>query len=155
MTTSFDGGDETMLSGFVSDHLILKLTQIPEINFPGNANFVEKLEKVQYNACLAITGCFRGTSREKLFRELGLESLAGRRFSRRLLFFYKIVNGLAPSYLSYILPPQREDEEEGEGEERRREIPPFRMPFCRTERYRSSFFSILYSRVEQARSKFT
>ena len=104
---------------------------------PGNANFVEKLEKIQYNACLAITGCFRGTSREKLYQELGLESLADRRFSRRLVFFYKIVNGLAPSYLSDILPPQREEEEEGE---RRREIPPFRMPFCRTERYRSSFF---------------
>ena len=109
-------------------------------DFPGNANFVEKLEKVQYNACLAITGCFRGTSREKLYHELGLESLADRRYIRRLVFFYKIVNGLVPSYLSDILPPQREDEEEGEGEERRRERPPFRMPFCRTERYRSSFF---------------
>ena len=106
-------------------------------DYPGNASFVEKLEKIQYNACLAITGCFRGTSRDKLYRELGLESLADRRFSRRLIYFYKIVNGLAPSYLSDILPPQREEEEE---EQRRREIPPFRMPFCRTERYRSSFF---------------
>ena len=106
---------------------------------PGNANFAEKLEKIQYNACLAITGCFRGTSRAKLYRELGLESLADRRFIRRLVFFYKIVNGLAPSYLSDILPPQREGGEEEE-EERRRERPPFRMPFCRTERYRSSFF---------------
>ena len=36
-------------------------------DYPENAHFVEKLEKVQYNACLAITGCFRGTSREKLY----------------------------------------------------------------------------------------
>ena len=36
----------------------------------------------------------------------------------------KIVNGLAPSYLSDILPPQREDGEEEENE-RRRERPPF------------------------------
>ena len=35
------------------------------------------------------------------------------------MFFYKIVNGLAPSYLSDIFPPQREEEEEEE--ERRRE----------------------------------
>ena len=46
---------------------------------------------------------------------------------------------MAPFYLSDIFPPQREDGEEEE-DERRRERPPFRMPFCRTERYRSSFF---------------
>ena len=61
---------------------------------------------------------------------------------KTLIFFYKIVNGLAPHYLSNILPrPEEEDEREGEEElERRRERPPFRVPFCRTERYRSSFF---------------
>ena len=73
---------------------------------PGNISFVQKLESVQYNACLAITGCFRGTSRDKLYSELGLESLADRRFSRRLLFFYKILNGFAPAYLSNYLPAQ-------------------------------------------------
>ena len=71
---------------------------------PGNASFIQKLESIQYNASLAITGCFRGTSREKLYSELGLESLADRRFSRRLCSFYKIVNGLAPMYLSNYLP---------------------------------------------------
>ena len=35
----------------------------------------EKLESIQYNACLAITGAVRGTSSEKLYHELGLESL--------------------------------------------------------------------------------
>ena len=33
---------------------------------PTNDSFTQKLESVQYNACLAITGCFRGTSRDKL-----------------------------------------------------------------------------------------
>ena len=28
---------------------------------PTNDSFTQKLESVQYNACLAITGCFRGT----------------------------------------------------------------------------------------------
>ena len=109
---------------------------------PGNKTFSEKLESIQYNACLAITGCFRGTSQDKLYRELGFESLADRRYSCRMIFFYKIVNGLAPAYLSNILPRQEEelDEEEEELLERRRERPPFRVPFCRTERYRSSFF---------------
>ena len=32
-------------------------------------------ESTQYNAALAITGAIKGTSREKLYQELGLESL--------------------------------------------------------------------------------
>ena len=49
---------------------------------PGNISFTQKIESVQYNAALAITGCIRGTSREKLYCELGLESLSDRRFCR-------------------------------------------------------------------------
>ena len=37
---------------------------------PGNISFTQKIESVQYNAALAITGCIRGTSREKLYCEL-------------------------------------------------------------------------------------
>ena len=40
-----------------------------------NSSFRDRLESVQYNACLAITGAIRGTSKEKLYQELGLESL--------------------------------------------------------------------------------
>ena len=57
---------------------------------PGNASFIRKLETVQYNASLAVTGCFRGTSRDKLYSEFSLESLANRRFYRRLIAFYRI-----------------------------------------------------------------
>ena len=64
---------------------------------PGNASFMRKLETVQYNASLAVTGCFQGTPREKLYSEFSLESLANRRFYRRLIAFYKIVvNKKAP-----------------------------------------------------------
>ena len=35
--------------------------------------FHQKLELIQFNAALAITGAIRGTSREKLYQELGLE----------------------------------------------------------------------------------
>ena len=44
-----------------------------------NMSFHHKLESIQYNACLAITGAIRGTSKEKLYQELGLESLQLRR----------------------------------------------------------------------------
>ena len=40
-----------------------------------NASFHEKLESIQYNACFALTGAIRGTSKEKMYQELGLESL--------------------------------------------------------------------------------
>ena len=42
-------------------------------------SFHQKLESIQYNAALATTGAIRGTSREKLYLELGLESLQKRR----------------------------------------------------------------------------
>ena len=37
-------------------------------------SFHQKLESIQYNAVLAIAGAIRGTSREKLYQELSLES---------------------------------------------------------------------------------
>ena len=43
-----------------------------------NSSFQEKLESIQYNASLAITGAIRGTSKEKLYNELGFESLHAR-----------------------------------------------------------------------------
>ena len=64
-----------------------------------NKQFTNKIEAVQCNSALAITGCIGGTSREKLYSELGLESLSEHRLFHRLMFFYKIINGLAPAYL--------------------------------------------------------
>ena len=66
---------------------------------PNNENFQIKLEKVQYRACLAITGAIQGTSRIKLYDELSLHSLIKRRWCNKLIFFYKMVNGLLPDYL--------------------------------------------------------
>ena len=39
------------------------------------SNMMEELESVQYSAALAVTRTWRGTSREKLYTELGWESL--------------------------------------------------------------------------------
>ena len=54
-----------------------------------NSSFHEKLESLQYNACLAITGATRGTSSEKLYQEFGLESLKLRRWFRKLVIFIR------------------------------------------------------------------
>ena len=43
---------------------------------PTNQSFSNKIEAVQYNAALAITNAIKGTSRTKLYKELGIESLS-------------------------------------------------------------------------------
>ena len=53
---------------------------------PNNKSFCQKIETVQYNAALAITGAIKGTSQIKLYNELGLESLEFRRWFRKLCF---------------------------------------------------------------------
>ena len=40
-----------------------------------NLSFHQKLEPIQYKVALALTGASRGSSREKLYQELVLESL--------------------------------------------------------------------------------
>ena len=54
------------------------------------ASFYQKLESAQYNSALAITGPIRGTPKEKLYQELGWETLEKRRWSRKLCCFFKI-----------------------------------------------------------------
>ena len=70
-------------------------------------SFHQKLESIQYNAALAITGAIRGTSKKKLYQELSLESLQKRRWYRKLCYFFKILKGQSPDYLSKILPSMR------------------------------------------------
>ena len=71
---------------------------------PENESFCEKLESIQYKAALAITGAIQGTSHEKIYKELGLESLKNRRWYKRLCCMFKIINEEAPKYLTNILP---------------------------------------------------
>ena len=42
---------------------------------PRNESFKNKIENIQYKACIAITGASQGTSREHLYQELDWESL--------------------------------------------------------------------------------
>ena len=98
-----------------------------------NNNFNEKLESVQYNAALAITGAVRGTSRVKLYKELGLESLSFRRWFRRLCTFYKIKTLGMPSYLHSIIP-------NGGHIYNTRAIETVETFYCRTNIFKYSFF---------------
>ena len=57
-----------------------------------NSSLMSKLEPTQHAAALAVSGAWRGTNTDKLFEELGWESLGHRRSYRRLCLFYKIMN---------------------------------------------------------------
>ena len=70
---------------------------------PGNLNFESKIDKVQYKDCIAITDAIQGTSRERIYDELGLMSLSKRRCYNKLTFFHKIKNGLLPDYLHFCI----------------------------------------------------
>ena len=67
-------------------------------------SFHAKMESIQYNACLAITRAIRSTSREKIYQELGLESLQLRRWCRKLCLFYKVFKNEHPKYLFHLIP---------------------------------------------------
>ena len=108
---------------------------------------MQKIESVQYNTSLAITGCFRGTLRDKLYSELGLEILADRRFYRRLIAFYKIINKKAPQYLIDYLPSQ------DLASINLRKRPAIYLLDARTERYRNSILPYCISQWNQLDSQ--
>ena len=91
---------------------------------------MDKVESIQYQAALAITGAWQGSSRSKLYDELGWESLSDRRSCRRIFQIHKIIAGKTPSYLSNLLPPFR----------RQFLTSVFKEIKCRTNRYSNSFF---------------
>ena len=48
---------------------------------------------VQHKGALVILGVIKGTARDRVYQELGLEFLADRRWSRRLFFFLQNYTG--------------------------------------------------------------
>ena len=79
----------TMVTSYMIKHITLHFTK----------NYT-----IQYKAALAITGGTRGTSKEKLYDELGLETLEKRRWYRKLCCFFKIFRYKCPKYLFNIIP---------------------------------------------------
>ena len=63
------------------------------------------LDAVHVEAARIVTGATKLCSIDKLFIELGWDSLQTRRNKHKLVTFYKIMHGLASNYLSDLLPP--------------------------------------------------
>ena len=98
-----------------------------------NKTFTNKIEKAQYDAALAITGTIRGTSREKLYAEVGIESLKFRRWFKNLACFYKIQPTGLPKYLLRLVPTNNHSYTLRK---------PLNIPhyYCRTDIFQKSFF---------------
>ena len=73
----------------------------------------------KYQAGLIVTKCWKCTNKEKLYNELGWESLAQRQIFRRFALYFKIQNNETPIYLKEHIHP---------------------LPVKRTIRYERSFF---------------
>ena len=69
-----------------------------------NEFFYQRIQSVKYNAATPIIGASRGTSSEKLYQELGLESLRSRRRLRKLCLSFKMHKNKSPSYLCNLIP---------------------------------------------------
>ena len=98
---------------------------------PSNDVFSNKLETVQYNTALAITGAIKGISRKKLYQELGLKYLQQRRWMRRLCLFYKVVWTKLPAYIYGLIPPVRQSQ---------RHSNTFNSISCRNKYFKNLFF---------------
>ena len=68
-----------------------------------------EIEKIQLEAGRIVTGSTKLVEINKLYKELGWLKLSERRDLHKLFLFFKMDHGLAPLYLSNLLPPHVED----------------------------------------------
>ena len=62
-----------------------------------------EIEKIQLEAARIATGTTKLVSVQKLYDEIGWETLDVRRRKHKLVLFYKMYNDIAPSYLSSLV----------------------------------------------------
>ena len=92
----------TMYKAFVRPHLDYGDMIYDEAY---NETFHQKLECSQYNTCLSLSG----SSREKLYHELGLEFLQRQHWYRKLCLFYKIFKENKHIYLFNLILTKKLD----------------------------------------------
>ena len=63
-----------------------------------------QLEQIQHSAALAVTRARRGTSRQRLFEELGWETLYQRCWYRRMCHVFSLTKTKSPGYLFLEIP---------------------------------------------------
>ena len=104
-------------------------------DWTNNESFCTKIESIQYNATLAITGAIKATAQTKLYKELGLESLKFRRWFRRLCTFLKIKTSGQPEYFFNLIPT-------GQHSYNTRSLDQTETYYCKTDTFKNYFFHI-------------
>ena len=66
----------------------------------------DKLERVQREALLTVTGAYKKTKHSSLLKEVGVPTLKNRREMFKCNFIFKHLNNLLPGYFEKIMPPQ-------------------------------------------------
>ena len=100
-----------------------------------NNHLMKQIETVHYEAARAITGAWKGTSREKLYKNLGWESLNQRRIMRKLCIIQETIETKSPNYLYQILANRTYGPDSRSSG---RNL--FEPIFCDTKTYKLSFF---------------
>ena len=108
-------------------HILTSINPSPQL--PTFNSLMEKLEIVQYQAALSVTGACHGSNCSKLNEELGWETSSDRRMCRCISQIHKIMNNKTPSYLYDKLPTKH----------RPFLVNVFRKIKCKTNRYINSF----------------
>ena len=97
--------------------------------------FCTKIECMQYNAALAITGAIKGRYQTKLYKELRLESLKFRRWFRQLCTFLRMkISGKLESLFNLIPRSQHFYNTQS--------LDQIETYYCRTDTFKNCFFHI-------------
>ena len=94
-----------------------------------------KLERIQVDALRVITGATARSNIVNLYRDTDYETFQQRTNNAMLTTMYKIVHGIAPQYLCILL-----ERNENVGRYNLRRQLPIKVPLCRLELYKRSFF---------------
>jgi hypothetical protein len=93
------------------------------------------IESVQYESARIVTGLRKGTSRVKMYGELGWDSLQNRRKKQKLIIMFKALEGVLPNYITNTIISYNNIEPNYMVINPRFFIP----PQCRTKSYKDSF----------------
>jgi hypothetical protein len=85
--------------------LVRPILEYGDVVFDDNSIALsQKIDSLQLDAARTCTGALLSTNRNSIMHELGWNSLSDRRKNHKLNLYYKMVNGLTPSYLQELLP---------------------------------------------------
>ena len=101
----------------------------------GNTNpLARNVESIQYEAARIVTGAWKSTSIEKLYKNLGWESLSDRRTLRKLYLLFETMENNFPLYLVNLIDKFKFTEDSKFYNKTLLKYVP-----CRTNKYKSSF----------------